>query len=112
MTNSACATVDPPVVASLTSAVTVTGDSPSDGLGESAMCVDTGPTPSVLGGGAAVSRNVIMPPKAVCSGSAVCWLSLSRCCAGSYTASLASGPVGMVTRASTVWPGSMTSVAA
>ena len=53
-----------PVVASLTSAVTETGDLPSDGFGLTEMCEDTGPTPSVLGGGALVSRKVIMPPKA------------------------------------------------
>ena len=51
-TSSAWVTVDPPVVASLRSAVTVTGDlSRPTGSARRSTCVDTGPTPSVLGGG-------------------------------------------------------------
>ena len=94
-TSSAWVTVDPPVVASLRSAVTVTGDLASEGLGDRVTCVDTGPTPSVLGGGAAVSRKVSMPPKANDSGSAVDCPLLSRWPAASYSAIFASGPVGI-----------------
>ena len=78
MTNSAWVTAEPPVVASDRSAVTVTGARPSDGLGLAATREETGPTRSVLGAGAAVSRKVSMPPKASASGSAVVWPLLSR----------------------------------
>ena len=109
MTNSAWLTLDPPVVASLRSAVTVTGLSPSDGFGATVTCEETGPTPSTLGAGAAVSRKVSMPPNANCSGSAVVCALLSRCSAASYSAIFASGPVGIFTSVSAVWPGSTVS---
>ena len=111
-TSSAWLTVDPPVVASLRSAVTVTGALASEGLGDRVTCVDTGPTPSVLGGGAAVSRKVSMPPKANDSGSAVDCPLLSRWPAASYSATLASGPEGIEVMVSAVAPGSTASVTA
>ena len=86
--------------------MTVTGERPSEGLGDTAMCEDTGPTPSVDGGGAAVSRNVIMPPNASCCGSAVACPALSRWPPASKSATLASGPVGIGDDASAVAPGS------
>ena len=68
-TSSAWSTAAPPLLPSVTVAVTVTGPTPSAGLGVTATAVEAGPTLSSLGGGAFVSRKVSMPPKATEVGS-------------------------------------------
>ena len=105
MTYSAWTTSEPPWSVSLRSAVTVTGARPSDGFGLAVTRLVTGPTTSVGGGGAAVSRKVSMPPVAVCVGSAVVWLALARTSPASERVTLASGPLGIVVMVSSVWPG-------
>src|SRR6478672_1970931 len=106
-TSSAWSMADPPLLASVTVAVTVTGTVPSAGPGGTATAVEAGPTESVLGGGAFVSRKVSMPPKATDVGSTPAdWPPLSSWAADSKSASFASGPEGIVTSESIVTPGS------
>jgi hypothetical protein len=66
-TNSAESTVDPPLTASVKSAVTVTGFSTLAGSGLALTLAAVGPTWSPLTAGGLVSRNVSMPPNA-CAG--------------------------------------------
>ena len=103
--SSPAVTSEPPERVSLRSAVTVTADLPSDGLGVTATWADVGPTWSSVGWGAPVSRKVSMPPVATLPGSSSVWPSLSRWLPDSKRVTLVSGPVGILTRVSAVVPG-------
>ena len=93
-----------PDLASLRSAVTVTSERPSEVAGVTVAWLTAGPTKSLSGGGAAVSRKVIIPPMATFVGSASVCPTLSRCEPSSKSVTFASGPVGIRTRVSAVAP--------